>query len=211
MPRPARNLPLNTSGLEADVMRFMAIIAFCLIAIMALVKKIEPTGALNEIKTNATLPIPEVERSPGAEAIPNAASLPNAVNRAQPLVVRRDDVRIAAPRTLTLRFDSDRTFLHLIATNSLRLYASTVTGFLGMDSEFNVTQSSPPGELYEVMHESIPRKITRSFNRYGDARVYLVALPAITTQDLAKFLGSTKPHSSGALVIHRDGHISHES
>ena len=42
MVRATHHRQLNTAGLEADVMRFMAIIAFCLIAMMALVKDVEP-------------------------------------------------------------------------------------------------------------------------------------------------------------------------
>ena len=42
MVRATHHRQLNTAGLEADVMRFMGIIAFCLIAMMALVKDVEP-------------------------------------------------------------------------------------------------------------------------------------------------------------------------
>ena len=41
MTRPDHRNLFDTDGLQVDVMRFMAIIAFCLIAIMALVQKLE--------------------------------------------------------------------------------------------------------------------------------------------------------------------------
>ncbi|MCH7741303.1 MAG: hypothetical protein IIB71_01405 [Proteobacteria bacterium] len=227
MRRPAHSLPLNTAGLEADVMRFMAIIAFCLIAIMALVKKIEPVAIENKVEAGLAPSMSEVDLSPGAEALINQPSLPapvtSKVNPARremagepdsiitPRPADEDDTQNVAPRTLTLRFDSDRTFLHLIATNKLRLYARTAAGFLSMDSKFKVVQSSPTGELYEVMHESIPRKITHVFEKNAKASVYLVALPVATKRDLDSFLDHNNSAATGALVIHKDGHISHES
>ena len=48
------------------------------------------------------------------------------------------------------------------------------------------------------------------FEKNSKAPVYLVALPATTRRDLNKFLDGNNPQSTGALVIHRDGHISHE-
>ena len=243
MRRPAHSLPLNTAGLEADVMRFMAIIAFCLIAIMALVKKIEPVAIEKKVEASLAPSMSEVDLSPGVAALINQPSLPvpatSKLNptsrkmagepdsiitprladedetfqpiRAQSETVSSDDTLNVAPRTLTLRFDSDRTFLHLIATNKLRLYARTAAGFLSMDSKFKVMQSSPTGELYEVVHESIPRKITYVFEKNAKASVYLVALPVATKRDLNSFLDHNNSLATGALVIHKDGHISHES
>ncbi|MCZ6503557.1 MAG: hypothetical protein O6945_13705 [Gammaproteobacteria bacterium] len=243
MPRTTHNHSLNTAGLEADVMRFMAIIAFCLISIMALVKKIEPAAVGNELEANIASPVVQVEAIrvpevafrastdlPVIEISPQLEESATAGNEAA--VVKKSSERIVIPNTakseilplrrapprvvsrdrepLTFRFDSDRTFLHLIATNNLLLYASTADGFLGMDSGFNVVQSEPAGELYEVIPKSIPRKITNIFERNAAAPVYLVALPATTKQDLNKFLDSGNSQSTGTLVIHRDGHISHE-
>jgi len=244
MPRTTHNHSLNTAGLEADVMRFMAIIAFCLISIMALVKKIEPAAVGNELEANIASPVVQVEAItvvpevtsearidlPVIEISPQLEELATAGNEAA--VVKKSSERIVIPNTakseilplrrapprvvsrdkepLTFRFDSDRTFLHLIATNNLLLYARTADGFLGMDSGFNVVQSKPAGELYEVIPKSIPRKITNIFERNAAAPLYLVALPATTKQELNKFLDSGNSQSTGTLVIHRDGHISHE-
>ena len=238
MLRLNHNHSLNTAGLEADVMRFMAIIAFCLIAIMALVKKIEPAGIGNKLEANIAVPIVEVdanpalpvvkvevEISPEPEQLKISASIPipfiPTADREVTTAEKSSELESivipgvaegshAEPEPLTFRFDSDRTFLHLIATNNLLLYASTADGFLGMDSGFNVVQSTPAGELYEVMPKSIPRKITNIFERNAAAPIYLVALPATTKQDLSKFLASNNSQSTGTLVIHRDGHISHE-
>ncbi len=61
----------DSESLQADVMRFMAIIAFCLIAILALVKHADP-----EEKTAAAEP---VEPEPASEVVQLAAAIPEPV------------------------------------------------------------------------------------------------------------------------------------
>ena len=114
-------------------------------------------------------------------------------------------------KPLTFRFESDKTFLHLISTDRLQLYAHTGEGFLAMDDRFNIIESRPSGELFEVTAQSIPAKIKSIFNRINTSPVYLVALPVETRRDLNNFLGARGENStSGVLIIHRNGRISHE-
>ncbi|MBQ74975.1 MAG: hypothetical protein CMQ20_08120 [Gammaproteobacteria bacterium] len=252
MPKPARNHQLNTAGLEADVMRFMAIIAFCLIAIMALVKKIEPTSIVGEQKADIArpatelapaIPVPEHavvtdvfateevvadEKSiPTEDVLPDKDVILSLIEGSNPRpqaptrqgVIKRDEETIDAdtdpePAAMTFRFDPDKTFLHLLVSNQLQLYASTEDGFLTMDSDYRAVQASPAGDLFEVMPNSIPLKVSRIFDRRDPKPVYLVSLPASTRKDLDRFLdsflNSSNSPSAGSLVIHRDGHISHE-
>jgi hypothetical protein len=51
----------DSESLQTDVMRFMAIIAFCLIAILALVRNVEPTGVQTATPPSlrASAPVPE--------------------------------------------------------------------------------------------------------------------------------------------------------
>lgn len=239
MVRVIHHRQLNTAGLEADVMRFMAIIAFCLIAMMALVKDVEPAAAtVPNLATPALPGITEViEEQPKIEPMPISTLIPIPAPKPQPVASglnspapsiarvqstpsvvdepatekpRRQDLD-AEPESLTFRFDSDRTFLHLIATERLQLYASTKKGFLAMDERFNIAESTPSGELFEVMAQSIPVKITAIFKRINVSPVYLVALPVETRRDLNNFLETRRANTtSGVLIIHRDGHISHE-
>jgi hypothetical protein len=277
MVRVNHHRQLNTAGLEADVMRFMAIIAFCLIAMMALVKDVNPQIEMEsesaspehpEVAARAEAPPapkpdpePDPERQPDpAEQItvskvivqekpvpevpdvkppvsrsatikaplapvpvpePVAAPIPDksiAKVQSTPITLKKQVVEEQTPQdsepeseSLTFRFDSDKTFLHLIATDRLQLYAHTAEGFLVMDDRFNIIESRPSGELFEVMAQSIPVKIKSIFNRINTSPVYLVALPAETRRDLTKFLGTRGENSTtGVLIIHRNGRISHE-
>jgi hypothetical protein len=239
MARVTHHRQLNTAGLEADVMRFMAIIAFCLIAMMALVKDVEgpaeqvtvtkaivqkepvsevdtskvAISEVNDVKPpvsrSATTKTPRVA-APVFEPVPEPnADKAVAKVQATPMVVKKQTPQ--DPEPLTFRFESDKTFLHLIATDRLQLYAHTAEGFLVMDDRFNIIESRPSGELFEVMAQSIPRKIKSIFNRINISPVYLVALPAETRRDLNKFLGTDgKNSATGVLIIHRNGRISHE-
>ncbi len=286
MARQRKHGQLNTAGLEADVMRFMAIIAFCLIAIMALVKDVEtpPDQEPQIVETPQLAPAPELkpetvpetpaknqkdastealnqilgdileksfspaeaspvsnnpdktptqdkeiqqlvqfektatDREPNKEKneieqttadISNQLTETESVNTLEPTVV--EDNSQQDPETLTFRFDSDATFLHLIATNNLKLFASTSNGYLEMDPTFNVTSAKPSGELFEIMRQSIPTDISSRFEKKSRSPVYLVALSSTTRQDLNTFLESPDLiNKTGVLVIHQDGRISHE-
>jgi hypothetical protein len=272
MRRHTTHKQLNTAGLEADVMRFMAIIAFCLIAIMALVKDVEPQLGVEpqpDVKSQSEVTTEAIEDSsqepePSLELVtvvkaqkplkPEAKTSTQAVKigstrertsilsapdisipmRSQVIAnhdntVQPASVNVAAEEqleereeALTFRFDSDSTFIHLIGSKKLKLFASTHGAYLEMDDRFNVTSSSPSGELFEIMKQSIPRTITTIFERESgfhkvdSSLIYLVALSKRTRNDLDHFLGASnsrhkKNLNSGVLVIHQDGHISHET
>jgi hypothetical protein len=238
MVRTAHHRQLNTAGLEADVMRFMAIIPFCLIAMMALVKDVEPQ--IEKESESITHEKPEVAaraeaspaRQPEPEPDPGLQPAPVKQIAATKVVAQKEPVSpvpymkppisrptttktplaaVAVPEPLTFRFESDKTFLHLISTDRLQLYAHTGEGFLAMDDRFNIIESRPSGELFEVTAQSIPAKIKSIFNRINTSPVYLVALPVETRRDLNNFLGARGENStSGVLIIHRNGRISHE-
>jgi hypothetical protein len=78
-------------SLQADVMRFMAIIAFCLIAILALVKHAEPSQTENAVDSTPE-PLPAAEPKPATEEI-QLASIPVApVAPVTPVTVKAERV-----------------------------------------------------------------------------------------------------------------------
>jgi len=56
--------PSDNDSLQADVMRFMAIIAFCLIAILALVKEVDPPAAASKTTESAAEPMEPQQPEP---------------------------------------------------------------------------------------------------------------------------------------------------
>ena len=232
MARPTHNAHLDTDGLQADVMRFMAIIAFCLIAILALVKNLDPPKPDAEVPmsppvaaTIPALPQPVIVSFEAAVTDKNSietttmeAVKDNEISQPEP----RED---AAPdsqqdRSLRLRFSSDAAFLSLIAGNGIQLYGLGNSGFTGMTSNFTTSMAQPSGELYELLPGSVPRKLVRIFERESDHVTYLVALSSDTRRELNNLMqrmdasrtqtANGEQRANGTLVIHRDGHVSHE-
>ncbi|HSG88306.1 MAG TPA: hypothetical protein VLA56_03785 [Pseudomonadales bacterium] len=87
--------PADDDGLQADVMRFMAIIAFCLVAIMALARNATPLDApvaVVDAAVSAASPTDEIVE---AEVVPSA---PRAVPAPAPVATRRPPPAPPAPQ-----------------------------------------------------------------------------------------------------------------
>ncbi|HIG39669.1 MAG: hypothetical protein ABGY96_05865 [bacterium] len=242
MPRLTASTQMDTDGLQADVMRFMAIIAFCLISIMALVdnlEKLNPETATPEIVNKArnkpdnsqpAVPKKTVVQSvvepvvtlieppeKTAEAkIPGYPTLLTPASAAPISEIISETIsepvsETPTPKSLALRFESDATFLGLIARNDISIYASTQSGFVGLTPEFNTRLMQPTGALYELLPESIPAKVRRVFGTLGDV-VFLVSLPDATQRSIEGFANDTNASiAGGSLIVHADGAVSHET
>ncbi len=235
MPARTHNRAFNTAGLEADVMRFMAIIAFCLIAMMALIKPQPPeaipttvsppadprplapsayAGKDTRVERKAVVteeirkepPVPKVVSIP--ESTPDRVEKPSSPDLPQPdTAPGTEETRGTNSGELALRFESERSFFRLLAGGEMKLYVSTASGFIGLDRYLSPHAAIPKGALYEVMRESVPKTISRLFQRRSRDAVYLVSLPERTRLALQAHLGRTR---SGTLIIHRDGTVTHE-
>lgn len=215
MTRPDHKHIFDTEGLQADVMRFMAIIAFCLIAILALVQKLD-----------APAPEPAIDEPPAAKVVrkPKVIIEPPVVTPAPrpPLVEEvivtsaevdvktvEQDVKEPEASPLILRFVSDQAFLHLIAGGVIELYIGYRTDFFKLTPAFDLIEASPTGQLYELLQNSIPRKVIKAVNREREATSYLVALPK-QTRGIIDSLSGQYAGSGGAIVIGADGGVSYE-
>lgn len=194
-------------------MRFMAIIAFCLIAMTAMVKEVESEKDKKEIKTtkHESTPIEIVRQLSSPQILEqDLQPTPAPVNRQQRPALKKSQT-VDSTEPLRLRFESDKIFILLIASGKLKLFAKVHAEFFKMDRNFHITPSNPTGELYEVLAESIPSRIKRVFENTGPARTYLVALPERSRKALRGFLGTNNTPATGALVIRGDGSIVHEN
>ncbi len=183
------NHAADGDGLQTDVMRFMAIIAFCLIAVLALVKNAEPAVDPRPAPSvqqpvgmaqASELAAPEVEPRAAVRPARPQPVPPVATGTPQERPAEVEDVEDvedvekvpgepAAPHGLALRFASDRDFLRLIETGRVRVFAfqpddpgGTALG-LGRNLEFFA--SPPPGRVYELQADTIPSRVTASLAR----------------------------------------------
>lgn len=188
---------LDTDSLQADVMRFMAIIAFCLIAILALVKNVEP-------------PEPAM-----------AAALPKVINRSAPAVSEKVEPEPAQvvpekvepeaapePPSLVLRFESDAIFLKLIHDERISLFARVGDQFYRLQPDFDLLPVTIKGDLYELLPASLPGKVRQAIHRKGEATMFLVGLPDPTMQQIEKLSGRYAG-KGGVLLVGKKGEVSY--
>ncbi|MBT7371840.1 MAG: hypothetical protein HN816_14410 [Gammaproteobacteria bacterium] len=183
----------DTDSLQADVMRFMAIIAFCLIAILALVQKME-NDPLPSTKSK-----PEQEQEQEQEQV-----IPATVSQPAP-----DRIPPAIAKTLTLRFVSDGVFLKLNRQESIRLYGQSGDEFRQLKSNFTLESVPAKGNLYEVMPNSLPQAVRAVFTRHQDTDLFLVSLPDSIAGEVAR-LTSRHAGSGGEMLIDEKGLVRYE-
>jgi hypothetical protein len=282
---------IDSESLQADVMRFMAIIAFCLIAILALVRNVEapptavpadlpaPAEAPQPASTEAVaipasapiiaprvataprqskpepkpepkpapkptpivrlpdttakpfliapskplepaLPItlmepikpqqaPEIAAAPPPEA-PEQTPAEAAPERPAPMdaVAAKDAVAAAEPG-LSLRFTSDRDFLRLVSKGDVRVFLFDQQRSFELSRSYRFDAASPPGQLYEVLPETIPAAIGRAaqgnLQRHPELR-WGLSMPAPIQRQIAEYVAAV---DTGELRIDRFGEVHH--
>lgn len=245
----------DNESLQADVMRFMAIIAFCLIAILALVKEVEPAPAdkaAAPVKAaapaaaapNKKEPTPDIRSAPVetlAQTPPEprwhspiekpAAEVGETQPSEKPMPEKpRLEVTAVSPQTraetpaptvepepeedgLSLRFASHGDFLRLIARGDIRVYAFNDGGqVLGLNRSYEFLTARTPGQVYELMPQTIPSLISDSLTRSraddGDSRSFSwgITLPQGIASQISGYLAAAQ---TGQLVIDRYGDVHH--
>ena len=248
----------ESAELQTDVMRFMAILAFCLVAIFAIVQSIPATPApvADEVVAVTTpvpaIPVPAdqpvVEPAPEpepAQPVVLQRAKPAAKKRAEPVQLRRalpeppeprpapiEVTRPAArppqPATvvqapdapahvpqpappvqqgLSLRFESDAVLRSLVARGLVNLYAISGSTYYRMKVAGSDVQFQPgtaPSQYHEMIAETVPGEVRRSFGAPGSQVTWGVTLPPATSQQLARFV---RTNYSGSLVITADAQL----
>ena len=212
----------GAADLQTDVMRFMAILALCLVVIFALVQSIPlaPVQTETNAPEAAPEPVPEtvapvsapprtqpvIEPEPPAEATPAEAT----PVQATPVVVEPPPPP-AEPEGFTLRFESDSALKRLVARNAIGLYAIGADRSLRMNySQGRVSfwEASTPNQFHEMEPATVPADVLQAMLRTNDvdasAMKWGVTLPADMQADLNTHLAT---ETGGALVIGVDGKL----
>ena len=173
-----RNLDGDAGGaadLQTDIMRFMAILALCLMAIFALVQSIPlapvesaapPTTATEPVAKPVSEPVSETVVEPVAEPVPERVVLtrpkwepaarepvdppttvPPPATQTPPSPEPVATEQAPEPEGFTLRFESDQALMRLVATSQVGLYA------LGEERAQRMTVSSSRVSFWDA---SIP-------------------------------------------------------
>ncbi len=206
----------GVADLQTDVMRFMAILALCLVAIFALVQSIPllPTPVEPpEVEADAAqsaIPEPEIIEPPPTQLeLPLPA--PPKPELAKPQPAPPEPVPPPAPQGFTLRFETDLALTRLVARNEVGLYAITAEKSLRMNvnrGEFGFWAASVPNQFHEMDETTVPDDVLSALRRAGSVKSsdvkWGVTLPTKMRQQLNGLLSE---YDGGALVIGADGSL----
>lgn len=220
--------PMEDDGLQTDVMRFMAIIAFCLVAVLALVKDVaveqpaasptppeprpEPVSTVEvapvESAPQELEPPPELEPVPVREPMPAPASMPAPDPIPEPAIETpppAEPIQHSQPGPgLTLRFASDADFVDLVRRGEVRVYAFAGDAYRVLDRAFVFRPAQPPATYHEL--ESVPRRVEAALGDTLPGNGWAVRLPSRTSTDIRRL---AEEFDAGQLVIDRTGGVRH--
>ena len=212
--------------LQTDIMRFMAILALCLVAIFALVQSIPlvpeapsqspapaaPPPITKAVEPEAESP-PDVQRPLPAPAVPEKAVQ---LTRAKwtPATAPEESTPPSeeAPDNegFTLRFESDLALTRLVAAGKVGLYAISDGRARRMtvsDSRISFWDASAPNSYHEMEASTVPAPVIDALGRSGVNTAGVgwgVTLPGKVRDHLDHIM---RGNSGGALVIGGDGDL----
>lgn len=220
----------GAADLQTDIMRFMAILALCLVAIFALVQSLPLTP--ESPPQAARLQVPASD--PKTAEISPAEPIARAIEAPRPRPVRRARSAVAAAsaplpataepspavpvpsaeRGFTLRFESDLALMRLVASGRVGLYAIEAARAQRMtvrESRISFWSASTPNEFHEMDADTVPQSVVDALGRTGaNTRdiAWGVTLPGQLSRDLRELLAGNT--GGGALVIRGSGTLTLE-
>jgi len=187
----------GAAELQTDVMRFMAILSLCLVAIFALVQSLPPAPVKATTPDISAIPPLSIEEekpiaSPAAveakKLAVEAAALeqPIILTRPKPVAADRHVVNAPNPAVVepvatpivperegfTLQFEDDTALTRLISSKDVGFFAISAdkTMRLTIDgSKMNFWPSSTPGQFHEMDGSTVPVEVKRALLRSGAA------------------------------------------
>lgn len=226
---PVRGNDVEAGGvadLQTDVMRFMAILAICLVAIFALVQSIP----LTPVRSVVAEPKPKPEPAPESVVEPEPAPLPEPARlvpepAAEPVPLPEPQPVVPTPvvepptptpstqaqKGFSLQFESDLALTRLVARNEVGLYAIGPDKSLRMTvnrGRFSFWPASTPNQFHEMDPGTVPAEVQRALRlSQGEATGSLewgVTLPAGMQQQLNGLLETAE---SGSIFIAANGQL----
>jgi hypothetical protein len=223
----------GAADLQTDIMRFMAILSLCLVAIFALVQSIplnppepEPPAAQREqvgepvpqpTHAKRATPRPTPIRTPAEHPAPTEPATPKPAPAAKMTERPVDVTEPPAPTPpvdegFSLRFASDSALTQLVASNEVGLYAMNASGAVRMSSsagKYAFWPASMPNRYHEMDTGTVPADVKNALRRFGsigrDPKLkWGVTLPAQMQKQLDRILTD---HDRGALIIGADGRL----
>ena len=228
----------GAADLQTDVMRFMAILALCLVAIFALVQAmpLAPVEPAPDVAAAEPAPTTTPEAAPAApqqtdrnlaltrpQAVPKQAPVPAAVPEEIADVVPEEtptpppvaDDSPPPPETgFTLRFASDSALMRAVAAHDVGVFAIGDGRALRMtvnESRISFWDASTPNEFHAMEANTVPAAVVDALSRAGLAAgsvAWGVTLPGRLRSELDTLMHE---HEGGLLIIGASGHVHWEA
>ena len=215
----------GVADLQTDVMRFMAILAICLVVIFALVQSIPlrpsqpvPEPVVEPLVGPVVEPVPDPAPDPAPE--PVAVPAPEPLPAPEPVAIEQpvaEPIEVPPPPAppeqegFTLRFETDRALTRLVARGVVGLYAISDPQTLRLnvtEGRMSFWEASTPNQFHEMDRGTVPADVVRALLRIAEIDVttvkWGVTLPADMQRDLNGYLELS---TGGALVIGADGKL----
>ena len=216
----------------------MAIVAFCLIAILAMVKSV-PNEEVEPTVTVAQFPDPEpqpqvsapveplvyepvvTEVTPPVESVQTQepARVPEPESEPEPEPEPEPTIELAAVSAtptstpppepgLTLRFASESDFLALIAQSQVQVHAYNQHTQLSVTPSFAVKPGRVTGQVYEIDVRTVPPILVHAAGQLADSELLTWAV-ALPEQIQAQIASLVRTQQHGQLLIHRNLKVAH--
>lgn len=202
----------GVADLQTDVMRFMAILALCLVAIFALVQSIPVNPVAPEIPAAdvpAPVATPEPVPAPEPVTVPDPVPEPEVL---ESVVATPPKPAMPKPdRGFTLKFETDLALTRLVARNEVGLYAIGLEKSLRMNvnrGRLSFWPASIPNEFHEMDAATVPEDVVlalrRSMGLQSESIKWGVTLPPDMQDQLTLFMNTAE---SGTLLITARGDV----
>ena len=230
----------GAADLQTDIMRFMAILALCLLAIFALVQSLPPVPAAVPVETPeapmveaVTEPEPEpvrepvnvtlVRPAPAKAAPPKEPVVLTRPKRPAPTPVEQqappvDTVPEPPPPVddkpgFTLRFESDLALSRLVATGQVGLFALSNGSAQRMsvaESRISFWAAPLPREFHEMDQSTVPAAVRDALERTGRTTAGTTWAVTLPARLSGQLDRVMAEFQGGALVIAKDGSLKRE-
>ncbi len=199
----------GAADLQTDIMRFMAILSLCLMAIFALVQSMPLTPAVEPVVEPAVETIVNPVVKPVVNPVVEAAIKPILNPVVEPVVEHSVAVN-EKNAGFTLRFESDAVLTRLVAAGQIGLYAldgERAQRMTVRNSRISFWDASTPNTFHEMEATTVPGAVVEAFTRSAANSATVswgVTLPGKLRAQLDTLM---QQHDGGSLVIGADGDI----
>lgn len=195
----------GAADLQTDIMRFMAILSLCLMAIFALVQSMPLTPAVEPVVETIVNPVVKPVVNPVVEA-----AIKPILNPVVEPVVEHSVAVNDKNAGFTLRFESDAVLTRLVAAGQIGLYAldgERAQRMTVRNSRISFWGASTPNTFHEMEATTVPGAVVEAFTRSAANSATVswgVTLPGKLRAQLDTLM---QQHDGGSLVIGADGDI----